>query len=36
MRFSIIVALLSLSGVPPLFGFFAKFFLILAIAAKGS
>jgi NADH:ubiquinone oxidoreductase subunit 2 (subunit N) len=36
MRFSIIVALLSLSGVPPLFGFFSKFFLILAIATKGS
>jgi NADH:ubiquinone oxidoreductase subunit 2 (subunit N) len=34
IKFTIIVALLSLSGLPPLFGFFSKFFLILVISNK--
>jgi NADH:ubiquinone oxidoreductase subunit 2 (subunit N) len=36
LRTLVVFALLSLSGVPPFFGFFAKFFLITLLAAKGS
>jgi len=35
-KVGVLVAILSLSGVPPLFGFFSKFFIINLIAAKGS
>lgn len=34
IKFSLIVSILSLSGLPPLFGFFSKFFIILSLAFK--
>jgi NADH:ubiquinone oxidoreductase subunit 2 (subunit N) len=36
LRLLVLVSLVSLSGLPPLFGFFAKFFLIVLLAAKGA
>lgn len=35
-RFALLIALLSLSGVPPLLGFFAKFFIFVFLTSKGS